>query len=95
MSKKQQIVLKFNLKMGNRTAMANTSSKVAWVVELLEEFGVEDFYLSLCVVTITPQYCIVTLQRTLFSRDHTKPMEIYCRFIGKKVMQGLIVISYL
>ena len=72
--------------------MASTSSKVVWVVRLLEELGLY----SLCPITLNydNMSALHIAQNPVF-HERTKHLEIDCHFTRDKVMKGLLQLTHL
>ena len=72
--------------------MASTSSKVVWVVRLLEELGLH----SLRPVTLhcDNMSALHIAQNPVF-HERTKHLEIDCHFTRDKVIEGLLQLIYL
>uniref|UniRef100_A0A803MXD9 Retrotransposon Copia-like N-terminal domain-containing protein n=1 Tax=Chenopodium quinoa TaxID=63459 RepID=A0A803MXD9_CHEQI len=90
-SKKQGTVSKSSSEVEYR-ALASTASEVTWLVNLLEELGLDK--LKPVTLHCDNQSSIYIAKNPVF-HERTKHIEIDCHFTRDKVLEGLIQLSYL
>uniref|UniRef100_A0A803MVR3 Reverse transcriptase Ty1/copia-type domain-containing protein n=1 Tax=Chenopodium quinoa TaxID=63459 RepID=A0A803MVR3_CHEQI len=76
----------------SRKAMASATSKVTWMVKLLEEIGMTD--LRPVTLHCDNQSAFYIAKNPVF-HERTKHIEIDCHFTRDKVLEGLIQLTYL